>query len=127
MVSRLFYFSINMNTFDVIFIIVLLIISILCIILFFKIWGMCNDTRQIRDFLLSHEDAQSLPANNDYLETVNETKSIEDTLLYEWVRDVNSKQRYRVVKILEDGKLICINSKTAEEKTFEQSEVELYN
>lgn len=40
----------------------MLIFGVLQIILFFKIWGMTNDVREIRDFIVNYENVQTMNA-----------------------------------------------------------------
>ena len=44
-----------MEVVQVILVVILFIWSILCIILFFKVWGMCNDVSSILDILMRKE------------------------------------------------------------------------
>ncbi len=38
-----------MDSLNIILLVVAIIVSMLCIILFFKVWGMCNDVRALRN------------------------------------------------------------------------------
>lgn len=47
--------------------IIMLVFGVLQIILFFKIWGMTNDVRELRDFIIS----RSITSNDSTLPTQN--------------------------------------------------------
>ena len=61
--------------------IISIVCTILCIILFFKIWGMCNDVSDIRYYLhnmnkpQAHEVQQETPQGTETIETTQQIVS----------------------------------------------------
>ena len=66
-----------MNLITFIFGIIILIFAILQIVLFFKIWGMTNDIREMRNKYLKDEDEKVLEevTNNPLSRISNESKT----------------------------------------------------
>lgn len=53
-------------------VLVLIVVGILNIILFFKIWGMTNNVREMRDYFLREKDAKSNAEKDDYFFNIGE-------------------------------------------------------
>lgn len=53
-------------------VLVLIVVGILNIILFFKIWGMTNNVKEMRDYFLREEDAKSNAEMDNYFFNVGE-------------------------------------------------------
>lgn len=75
--------------------IILLVFAVLQIILFFKIWGMTNDVRTIKDSLLTREISthQTIPKNSSLL-------NVGDLV-------VNKEGKQMRIKEIQDGKYAC--------------------
>lgn len=75
--------------------IILLVFAVLQIILFFKIWGMTNDVRTIKDSLLTREVSthQTTPKNTSLL-------NVGDLV-------VNKEGKQMRIKEIQDGKYAC--------------------
>ena len=111
-----------------IYLLLALVWSILCLILFFKVWGMTNDVRIIKDLLSSQ--SISAPVNyNTVNERVtenkkeNENKEVSDEALYQktlsrnikegdFVFEIKTGKRLHVQSILPNGDIICYTNKT---------------
>lgn len=92
--------------------IILLVFAVLQIILFFKIWGMTNDVRTIKDSLLTREISthQTTPKNSSLL-------NVGDLV-------VNKEGKQMRIKEIQDGKYACYtNGGTHFEGLYEESDI----
>ena len=92
---------------ETLYLILAIVWSILCIILFFKIWGMTNDVKEIKDHLLY---SQTMERDNASLEQQKNTLSqvtIQDIKVGDKVVDIDSEETLRIVKILNNEYCIC--------------------
>lgn len=100
-----------MNT---LFEVLALVWSVLCLILFFKIWGMTNDVKELKEYFLNRDKGSNEFVNisnvrDTHLEApsikshgVNETPNItEGSIVY----SKKDGKKMKVVKVLSNGKL----------------------
>ena len=95
--------------------IILLVFAVLQIILFFKIWGMTNDVRAIKDSLLTKESSihKTLPKNSSLL-------NIGDLV-------VSKEGKQMRIKEIQDGKYACYtNGGMHFEGFYEESDIKLF-
>ncbi|MDD3040151.1 hypothetical protein [Bacteroides sp.] len=97
---------------------IIIVFGILQIILFFKIWGMTNDIREIKEKYLSSTDPK---------------KSISPTQLPEFnigelVTEIKANKQMRIKEITKDGKYSCYtNGGVSHEGDFDASEIKRFN
>lgn len=99
-------------------ILVILIFGILQLILFFKIWGMTNDIREIKEKYLSSTDPKKsvLPAQPT------------EFSIGELVVEIKTNKQMRIKEITEDGKYSCYTGGGAShEGNFTAAEIKLFN
>ena len=97
---------------------ILVVFAILQIILFFKIWGMTNDIREIRDKYLKSDIKQIVEPQN---------KSNLKYELNELVVDLKTGRQMRI-KEFKDNKYSCyINSGATFVGDFDESEIRKFN
>ena len=105
-------------------ILVSLVYAILCIILFFKVWGMCNDVRELKNYFIKSQSSVPIapPANNEKVE--EGIFVVGQTVIYPPV------QRIMIVKeITSDGLIACVsyNKGTEEfEGKYKPSQIKHY-
>lgn len=100
------------------FTVFMLLFGILQIILLFKIWGMTNDVREIRDKYLDGNIQQSVEPQN---------KSNLKYELNELVVDLKTGRQMRI-KEFKDNKYSCyINSGATFVGDFDESEIKKFN
>lgn len=95
-----------------------ILFAVLQIILFFKIWGMTNDIREIKEKYLSSTDPKksALPAQSSELN------------VGELVVHIKTNKQMRIKEITEDGKYSCYTGGgTSHEGDFTESEIKRFN
>lgn len=93
--------------------------GILQIILFFKIWGMTNDVKQIKEKYLS--------SNNQRVENTITNDSLKFDI-DELVIDIKNNRQMRVKAFAENGKYSCyINGGTIFVGDFSATEIKKFN
>ena len=118
-----------MEEFSIIFTVILLIFGVLQIILFFKIWGMCNNIADIQERFknacptkeekraieLMEKQQKTIVDTNTTADVVNATGfNIGDNVIYE------PMDRKMIVKeITRDGMLVCISYKKNGSEEYE--------
>ena len=88
-----------------------LVYAILCIILFFKVWGMCNDVRELKNYFIKVQGVETiaLPANNE--NTEDGVFEAGQTVIYP------PMQRVMIVKeITDDGLIACVSYNKGKEE-----------
>lgn len=82
--------------------VIVFISSILSIILFFKVWGMCNNVRDMKDTLSQlHKDNQ--PTKPDDRQTAYTKQYPESPFaLQQLVIDTKTEQQFRIVEIIRE-------------------------
>ena len=85
-----------MEIFSTVFFIASLIVSILNLILFFKIWGMCNNVEKIKNFLIERMIRQNYSSE----------KQIEGLTTGDLVYD-SYNRLCRIKDITEEGNIVC--------------------
>lgn len=107
-----------------IIIIASLVYSILCITLFFKVWGMCNDVRELKNhFIKTTPPKQVVPNTNPITEDVFE---VGQTVIY------TPANRIMIIKEIDtEGLIYCIsynkNGKEEFEGKYKPSQIQHYN
>lgn len=100
----------------------IIVFGILSIILFFKIWGMCNDVRKIRNHLLISSEADEKPSGVSN-EEVAKGDGIEKFKVNQLVVVKQDESQFRVSSIShEGGKVRYYSSK--HQKYFTENEIE---
>mgnify|MGYP003298951881 FL=1 len=102
-----------METLYILLTIAAIVISILNTILFFKIWGMCNNITTIRKIMIENVIRQHY----------NPDKIIEEFREGDLVFDKKNKL-YRIEEITDDGKLLCTCIKNQKEIVFDCKNVD---
>jgi hypothetical protein len=102
--------------------IIFIVFGILQIILFFKLWGMTNDIRDIKDKYMRDVVAQN-PTTNPVENPVEGKDQIENNML---VVELKTGKQMRVGEQLEDGKYKCYTGGVYV-GDFEQSEFMEFN
>ena len=103
---------------DTLISLILVVFAILQIILFFKIWGMTNDIREIRDKYLKSDIKQIVEPQN------NLNMNYE---LNELVVDIKTGKQMRI-KEYKDNKYSCyVNSGTKFVGDFDESEIRKFS
>ena len=99
--------------------IIIIVFGILQIILFFKIWGMTNDIKTVKNEfirMLRYKDGKVLKESG-----VNEKLNIGDLVI-----NIKSGKQMRI-KCLKDGKYSCYsNGGTTFEADFEENEIKKF-
>ena len=80
---------------EVLYLILALVWSILCLILFFKIWGMTNDIRQIKDHLLG--TGNGYVSNNSALLKVGDIAKVLKTNEKVMIAEINSNGCFKCI------------------------------
>ena len=95
---------------EFVYLLLALIWSILCLILFFKIWGMTNDVREIKDHLL-HSQAleQKIASPTPQEVTLSKDRNIKKG---DVVINLRNGREIKVDEINEDGSFICYIDQT---------------
>ena len=92
-----------MNT---LFEVLALVWSVLCLILFFKIWGMTNDVKEIRDFLIDCKKPETIRKPEDGVVKREDTFEYLGDSLDELddleMKDVNYKKQRIIKKRIKD-------------------------
>ncbi len=96
--------------------------SILCLILFFKIWGMTNDVREIKTLLANKESEKSIPTDN----ALNDNNPIKvgDKVQHEFY---NKDKNMFVSRINNDGSCMCVDEKGKEIATYSLEKLKKIN
>ena len=99
-------------------ILIILIFGILQLILFFKIWGMTNDIREIKEKYLSSTDPKK---------SISPAQSTEFNV-GELVVHIKTNKQMRIKEITEDGKYSCYTGGGAShEGDFTAAEIKRFN
>lgn len=107
-------------------VLVLIVFGILQIILFFKIWGMTNNVKEMRNYFLKDEDAkkqESIRKRNAEAHKVEKEKY----LFYIGELVVYEGRIYEVVDHLSQGKCKCKDVKNGSLHSLHSSALETYN
>ena len=103
-----------MEGFLVLVYVVMFVWGILNIILFFKLWGMTNDVKDIKDYLCPPK-ANTVIKENSSNEVINQRSVIHDNILFQEGDVVKHKETQEELKILQltmnDNAAICANSR----------------
>ena len=95
---------------EILYLLLALVWSILCLILFFKVWGMTNDVRDIRDHLLHSQVLEqniASPEPQDFSELTPGTKVIHKDLNKVLIIDsLNNNGKAALCKD-ENGKIVA--------------------
>lgn len=95
-------------------VLVFIVIVILQIILFFKIWGMTNNVKEMRDYFLRKEDAKNKAEKDNYFFNSGE-KVVYDGRIYE------------VVEQLSQGMVKCKEVETGRLYSLQGADLKQYN
>lgn len=100
-----------------------LVYTILCIILFFKIWGMCNDVRELKNHFIKQSTTQHFTPNTNPI--VEDVFEVGQTVIYP------PANRIMIVKEIDAAGLIsCIsynnNGKEEFEGKYKASQIKHY-
>ena len=113
-----------METTVIISIIMYVVFGVLGIILFFKIWGMTNDVKELKEFLLSY-------SNKTNTQSTLEDVSLEDTLksLENQQKKMNVTWNHKfnigdVVIYKHSGKRLCVALILDKEKEYQCMDLE---
>ena len=108
---------------EVFIILATLVYAILCIILFFKVWGMCNDVRELKNYFIKVTPPQQIaPNTNPVTENVFEAGQ---TVIYP------PANRIMIVKEIDaEGHISCFsydkNGKEEFEGKYKASQIKHY-
>ena len=101
-------------------ILIILIFGILQLILFFKIWGMTNDIREIKEKYLSSTDPKKSVSLSNNQPT--------EFSIGELVVEIKTNKQMRIKEITQDGKYSCYTGGGAShEGDFTASEIKHFN
>ena len=99
-------------------ILIIFIFGILQLILFFKVWGMTNDIREIKEKYLSSTDPKK---------SISPAQSTEFSI-GELVVETKTNRQMRIKEITEDGKYSCYTGGGAShEGNFTAAEIKHFN
>ena len=99
-------------------ILIIFIFGILQLILFFKIWGMTNDIREIKEKYLSSTDPKK---------SISPAQSTEFSI-GELVVEIKTNKQMRIKEITQDGKYSCYTGGGAShEGDFTAAEIKRFN
>lgn len=93
--------------------IIVIVFGILQIILFFKIWGMTNNVKEMRDYFLKEKDAKEKAQNEKYFFNIGEQVVCEGRI-------------YEVVDNLPQEMCKCRDVKTGTLCSLKSSELRAY-
>lgn len=102
---------------------VLIVFGILQIILFFKIWGMTNNVKEMRDYFLSGKDAMEMEDEESKAEEESRKKEREKYLVCIGDIIVHEGIRYEVVEHLSQEMCKCRDVKTGDLYSLKLSEL----
>ncbi|MBF0651266.1 hypothetical protein IR083_20825 [Dysgonomonas sp. GY75] len=107
--------------FDILFVIICIIFFIFQIILFFKLWGMTNDIREIKYKYLYKENENTLHDENVLPREGFKFKENDLVIL------ISTGLQMRIKEITEDGKYACYsNAGMTHAGNFTENEIELF-
>lgn len=90
-----------METINALVLIIILVVGILQIILFFKLWGMTNNISEIKELIKKHSiEERTSPKQQKAIPKT-------DIQIEDLVVEIKSKRQLKVVDITEDGRLQC--------------------
>lgn len=95
-------------------VLVLIVVGILNIILFFKIWGMTNNVKEMRDYFLRKEDAKRNAEDDKYFFNSGE-------------KVVHNGRIYEVVEQLSQGMVKCKDVETGRLHSLQGADLKHYN
>ncbi len=98
---------------DTLYLLLAIVWSILCLILFFKVWGMTDDVREIRNHILRNDsftDNQSVNKDELGKNVVKDKTPIKEGDKVMHPRFNSGKDMY-VGKINSDGTCLCVDDK----------------
>lgn len=109
---------------EAIIIITSLVYAILCIILFFKVWGMCNDVRELKNYFIKTAQPQQITPNTK--PTTENVFEVGQTVIY------TPANRIMIIKEIDtEGLIYCIsynkNGKEEFEGKYKPSQIQHYN
>ena len=89
--------------------------TVLCLVFFFKVWGMTNDVKEIKKHLISVIPLHS----KEIVEEINKPKSELSTEINvnDIVKSKYSGREVKVIEVLENGKYRCLD--LYKENTYE--------
>lgn len=100
-----------------------LVYAILCTILFFKVWGMCNDVKELKNYFIKQSTTQHLTPNTTPI--VENVFEVGQTVIYP------PANRVMIVKEIDaEGLISCIsynkNGKEEFEGKYKASQIKHY-
>ena len=88
-----------------------LVYAVLCIILFFKVWGMCNDVRELKNYFIKAHGVESIVPQTSNKEVEDGIFEPGQTVIYP------PMQRVMIVKeITADGLIACVSYNKGKEE-----------
>lgn len=111
-----------MEAITFIFCIIILIVSILQIILFFKIWQMTNNVAELKDYIINKN---FLNVNTNKTDKSEETKIEDGINPSRKVKRLSDGKRMLISYMMGDDVYMCIDPETKEQLgKFKKSEIE---
>lgn len=110
-----------------------LILGILQIILFFKIWIMTNDIRKISELLQcalnirEHEFRAKQQQSSSNIAEHNHKIMSNDIALYSWVRLIKTQKEFQVMEIRSDDTFLGVNSEYPDGVLLNIADIEIIN
>ena len=94
----------GIQTFVTVYVLIMLVWSVLCLILFFKVWGMTNDVRALKEHFLSIEtpNISYKTYNPDTRNSDNQPLQVGDH-----VTEKATQNELVIHSITDEGKFVC--------------------
>ncbi len=106
--------------------IIFIVFGILQIILFFKLWGMTNDIREIKNRYLHQASRESDKSDSDSSST-QDVSSPYSATEYARVVELKSESQMMAGEIAADGKIKCYSTSGSYIGDFDKSEIMDFN
>lgn len=94
----------GIQTFFTVYVLLMLVWCILCLILFFKVWGMTNDVRALKEHFLSIETPKTSYKTNNSDGGNSDNQSLQ---VGDHVTEKTTGNELVIHSITDDGKYVC--------------------
>lgn len=106
--------------------IITLIVSVLQIILFFKIWVMTGDVSKMRELmeysynLKEHDSEQKRKSSEE--QPKNNLDKIE---LYDWIKVIKTNEAMQVMEVIDNDTFLCVNPEHSDGIKLKRHNIEI--
>ncbi len=106
--------------------IITLVVSVLQIILFFKIWVMTGDVSKMRELMeYSYNLKEHDSEQKRKLSEVQPNNNLGEIELYDWIKVIKTNEAMQVMEVIDNDTYLCVNPEHPDGMKLKRHNIEI--